>query len=84
MTLNRNHYYYYFLIKKKREKTQKNMIYNKIQEQFILSLHGLERWYLEQLVKQKCLAPGLVLLFNDPLFVCPLSNPWRDGYKLYL
>lgn len=60
------------------------MIYNKLQEQFILSLHGLERWYLEQLVKQKCLAPGLVLLFNDPLFMCHLSNPWRDRYKLYL
>lgn len=60
------------------------MIYNKLQEQFILALHGLERWYLEQLVKQECLAPGLALLFNDPLFMCHLSNLQRDRYKLYL
>lgn len=77
--LNRN--YYYNINPPKH--TQRTWFRTR-QEQFILSLRGLEGWYLEQLVKQKCLAPGLALLFNDPLFMCHLSNPWRDRYKLYL
>lgn len=72
--LKRNYYYYTINPPKHTQRTWFRTRYRNN----LSSLCGLEGWYLEQLVKQKCLAPGLALLLNDPLFMCHLSNPWRD------
>lgn len=39
----------------------KSTTWKRLLEQFIFPLHGLERWYLEQLVKEKSLALALAL-----------------------